>query len=228
MELERYQRNLGIIDQSELAEMQALVIGCGAVGSHLAKILAELGLSEIVLCDFDYVETANLSVQGFAEDDLGLLKTEAIANHCKAINSEISVSCVSERFTAKNLPLNREKRIVAFLCLDSIDTRKTFFSMYKARIDLLIDTRLASQAFEVYAIDCNDPKACKAYESSIFPRSESWQAPRCTERAIIDNATASAAFACQAFRRLFSDSVFNPWKITVDLFGLDIFVEDLD
>lgn len=44
----------------KLQESKILIIGCGAIGSSLSKILVRGGCKNIDLCDFEYIETGNI------------------------------------------------------------------------------------------------------------------------------------------------------------------------
>ena len=56
------------------------IVGVGAIGSHLAEMLAKLGARGVTLIDFDEVDDVNLGVQGFYERDIGRFKTPTIRN----------------------------------------------------------------------------------------------------------------------------------------------------
>src|SRR6267143_933559 len=96
---ERYSRQIlfngiGKEGQLRLLNSRALIIGCGALGSAQAEILARAGVGRLRIVDRDFVEFSNLQRQTmFTEDDAAnrLPKAIACANHLGEINSEISV-----------------------------------------------------------------------------------------------------------------------------------------
>jgi molybdopterin/thiamine biosynthesis adenylyltransferase len=67
-------------DQSRLAGATAVVVGVGALGNEVARLLALAGIGGLILCDPDRVAASNLSRCGlFRESDVGRLKVEAAA-----------------------------------------------------------------------------------------------------------------------------------------------------
>lgn len=96
------------------------IVGCGAIGSHVAEQLARIGCTNIHLWDFDTVSSHNITNQLFNEEDIGSLKTYALADKLKAINPNIFADLtVHETWWTKEL-LNG----YVFLCVDNIDVRR--------------------------------------------------------------------------------------------------------
>jgi len=84
---------LGEEGQQRLEKASALVVGCGALGSHTAEILARAGVGRLVLVDRDLVEETNLHrVSLFTPQDIGRPKAEAAAEHLARIAPEVSVT----------------------------------------------------------------------------------------------------------------------------------------
>jgi molybdopterin-synthase adenylyltransferase len=80
--------------QVRLAEQRVLVIGLGALGSHMADQLARAGVGHLRLVDRDYVELHNLQRQSlYDEDDAanGRTKALAAATRLLRINSSITI-----------------------------------------------------------------------------------------------------------------------------------------
>ena len=65
----------------EMCKGRVHIIGCGSVGSTVAENLARFGIEDMVLYDFDIVEEHNLVNQMFTKEDVGRLKTEALADY---------------------------------------------------------------------------------------------------------------------------------------------------
>jgi len=81
-----FQRQMGIDGWNQpLIENQiCLVLGAGGIGSAVAFALARLGVSKIILWDFDTVDVTNLNRQIlFSKEQVGLLKVEAAAEGLK-------------------------------------------------------------------------------------------------------------------------------------------------
>ncbi|HMV50196.1 MAG TPA: ThiF family adenylyltransferase, partial [Blastocatellia bacterium] len=65
MNSERYSRQIlfsgiGKEGQQRLSESFAVIIGCGALGSMHAEMLARAGVGRLRLIDRDFIETSNL------------------------------------------------------------------------------------------------------------------------------------------------------------------------
>jgi molybdopterin/thiamine biosynthesis adenylyltransferase len=96
---ERYSRQLilpgwGQEGQARLAQKTAVVVGCGALGSHIASHLARAGVGKLVLADRDFVEWHNLPRQAlYAESDAaaGVPKAVAAARRLRQINSLVEI-----------------------------------------------------------------------------------------------------------------------------------------
>jgi adenylyltransferase/sulfurtransferase len=87
-------RGLGAAGQERLAAAHALLVGCGALGSHVADLLVRAGVGTLTIVDRDFVERSNLHRQTlFDEDDVaqGLPKAVAAARRLKGINRLVRV-----------------------------------------------------------------------------------------------------------------------------------------
>jgi adenylyltransferase/sulfurtransferase len=96
---ERYSRQIrftpfGAEGQEKLGAATAVIVGCGALGTVQASLLARAGTGTIRLIDRDYVEESNLQRQLlYTEADArdSLPKAEAARRHLLEANSEIRV-----------------------------------------------------------------------------------------------------------------------------------------
>jgi len=87
-------RGIGAEGQRRLAAARVAIVGCGAIGSALASLLARAGVGALRIIDRDYVEPSNLQRQSlFDENDAVESVPKAIAATRKivAFNSEIVV-----------------------------------------------------------------------------------------------------------------------------------------
>lgn len=81
-----YKRNKGLLEIDILADKRVLIIGLGSGGSPIAVELAKAGVGQFVLADFDRVELHNLSRHICIINDLGRLKTDAVADAIRGKN----------------------------------------------------------------------------------------------------------------------------------------------
>lgn len=67
------------------------IAGLGGLGSNVAWHLVRSGFTHLVLADFDRVEAGNLNRQAYFPDQIGLLKTEALAANLLRINPDLDL-----------------------------------------------------------------------------------------------------------------------------------------
>lgn len=85
---------IGSEGQRRIRGSRVLVVGCGALGSCLAEMMARAGVGSLTVVDRDYVEESNLQRQSlFDEEDVrrGMPKAAAAERRLRALNSEVSV-----------------------------------------------------------------------------------------------------------------------------------------
>lgn len=64
-------------------ERKVVVIGCGALGSHLIKGLFDIGVQHMLLIDYDTLSFENINRHVCGASDVGSKKTEAIKNNLR-------------------------------------------------------------------------------------------------------------------------------------------------
>ena len=111
MTLSRYHRQIllpGIGEQGQrkLGESTALVLGCGALGSLAADLLARAGVGHLVIVDRDVLEITNLQRQVlFDEQDVAdaIPKAEAARRRLARINSTVRVTAIVDDLNHRNI-----------------------------------------------------------------------------------------------------------------------------
>src|SRR4051812_49442504 len=104
--LERYARQIvfpgvGEAGQQRLGESRVLLVGCGALGTVIANVMARAGVGFLRIVDRDYVELSNLQRQVlFDEQDArdGVPKATAAVEKLRQINSDIAYEAVVADF----------------------------------------------------------------------------------------------------------------------------------
>jgi len=129
---ERYSRQIlvpaiGEEGQKRISASTAVVVGCGALGSVTASLLARAGVGRLRIIDRDFVETSNLQRQVlFDEEDVREMKPKALAAAEKLtrVNSDIVVEGVVSDVN----PDNAVELLSGFhLILDGTDNFETRF-----------------------------------------------------------------------------------------------------
>ncbi|MEM9208377.1 MAG: ThiF family adenylyltransferase [Pseudomonadota bacterium] len=130
-DLARYHRQMllpgfGEKGQQRLAASTALLLGCGALGSVIADLLARAGVGHLIIVDRDIVEITNLQRQVlFDEADVaaGMPKAEAARKKLAAINSDVSITAIVDDINAGNLERFSAGADVLVDGLDNFETR---------------------------------------------------------------------------------------------------------
>ena len=139
MKENRYSRQvllpeIGPDGQRKLGKSRAVVIGCGALGTHALSFLARAGVGSVHVVDRDIVEESNLQRQTlFGERDIGRAKAKVAEEHLMEVNSEIEISGQVADITDANV-----ERIVkgATVVLDATDNMDTRFLVNDACVKL--------------------------------------------------------------------------------------------
>ena len=88
--------------QQAFSSATVAICGLGGLGSNIAISLARAGIGKLILCDFDRVDITNLHRQHYKASQIGLYKTEALAENLKEIAPYISLELHTERLTEEN------------------------------------------------------------------------------------------------------------------------------
>lgn len=88
--------------QKRFSAATVAVCGLGGLGSHIAAALARAGVGRLVLVDFDKVELSNLHRQQYKAGQIGLSKTEALAENLLEMAPYVQIVTITERITEEN------------------------------------------------------------------------------------------------------------------------------
>lgn len=141
------------------------IIGCGAVGSTLAELLARFGFTKFNLFDFDIVEEKNLANQMFNASDVGKLKVQAVGNLIYRINplAKDDIKVFPEGYQDHKLSG------YVFLCVDNIELRQKICkdNENNTTIKGIFDFRTRLLEGQHYAADWSKEKDKKVLLSSM-------------------------------------------------------------
>ena len=129
--LSRYHRQallpgFGEEGQRRLGSSTAVILGCGALGSLAAELLARAGVGHLVIIDRDFVEITNLQRQVlFDERDVehAIPKAEAARRRLARINSTVRVTAIVDDLNHGNIARHTEGADVLVDGLDNFETR---------------------------------------------------------------------------------------------------------
>lgn len=173
-DLQIYSRANGIIDSLQLREFPVTVIGVGAIGSTLVRLLSQLGFCQFSLYDGDTVEAENLGVQFYRKDDVGRPKVEACRENIRHFLPHVNIVTHDCAYVDQSL----DGLVVAGV--DSMQARLTIWQAIQhqaANIPLYIDGRTAGEEVHVYTVRPLYPSDIVFYENSIVPDERATQMP---------------------------------------------------
>ena len=128
---DRYHRQallpgFGEFGQHRLGRSTALILGCGALGSVAADLLARAGVGHLIIVDRDFLELSNLQRQVlFDEQDVleALPKAEAARQRIQSVNSSIQVTAVVDDINHTNIEALAQGADIIVDGLDNFETR---------------------------------------------------------------------------------------------------------
>jgi len=148
------------------------IIGCGAIGSAVAELLARLGVENLHLHDFDKVETHNIANQMFSEIHVGWPKVKAVHEICYAINPAIKI-------TKHGKWEGQDLKGYIFMAVDSIETRKEIAKKHQYNMDVkgMFDFRMRLTDAQHYATTPKNLELTKVFLDSMnFTKEEAKEA----------------------------------------------------
>ena len=99
--------------QDRFSAATVAVCGLGGLGSNIAISLARAGVGRLILIDFDRVDLTNLHRQQYRANQIGVPKTQALAENLREITPYLSLTCHQVRMDENNCAkLLREADVV--------------------------------------------------------------------------------------------------------------------
>ncbi len=184
------QRFNGILDPDMMFDQRVVIVGVGAVGNNLARIIAGMNPGSLVLVDPDTVDEENVGPQMYHPRDIDKPKVDA----CSA--GLVTDNAVPLPNRAPSPAVNRylDQATCIFMCVDSMEARAEIMEyLTRGSADChwpqeVIDTRMGAETYQVWDATTTDwaddwfsdaeslPEACNA-------RSTPWCATMCASHA---------------------------------------------
>ena len=92
----------GKVLQKKFSSATVAICGLGGLGSNIAIALARAGIGKLILIDFDRVDITNLHRQQYKANQIGLYKTDALAENLLEIAPYTEIKTVKEKITEEN------------------------------------------------------------------------------------------------------------------------------
>ena len=194
---DRFARQQSLVPQTPLQAIQATVIGLGAIGRQVALQLAAIGCRKVQLFDFDQVDHTNRTTQGYAFREVGIAKVWAARTQMLAIEPDMRVEVVEDRYRAKYAVGD-----AVFCCVDSISARAAIWRSAEPRCRFWADGRMLGETIRVLTVA--DAAGRTRYPATLFAQSEAQQG-RCTSRSTIYAAGIAAGLMLHQLARWLRD-----------------------
>lgn len=205
------ERQSGIIPTSVIQNIKVTIIGVGAIGSHVAKQLSQIGIRDLKVYDFDTIEEHNLPNQGFGLPDLGKPKVLAVKDRLE-LDYGVKVEARAEKVDA-DTKFDTE---IVISAVDSMAARKAIWDSVKASSDVsvFLDARMGAMYAEAYSVSLESEDSIKGYEDTLFDDSEGYRAP-CTEKSTIFCAAGTSA-VLSSMVAAYAMKTLKPKKVEID------------
>jgi molybdopterin-synthase adenylyltransferase len=191
--LDRFARQIDLVPREALYELTATVIGVGAIGRQVAIQLAALGVRNLQLVDFDRVEAANVTSQGYLNSEIGLAKVTATARAVVAIDNDIRLTLVEDRFRPTT-----SVGAAVFVCVDSISARSAIWRNAGQRCEFWCDGRMLGEVLRIVTVAGLEGR--QHYPTTLFEQTEA-MAGACTARGTVYTAAVAAGLMTHQFTR---------------------------
>ncbi len=94
--------SLGKDLQNHFSKAVVAICGLGGLGSNIAVSLARAGIGKLILIDFDKVDISNLNRQQYKIYQIGMYKTDAMAENIAEISPYTEVGIFTEKLNEEN------------------------------------------------------------------------------------------------------------------------------
>lgn len=151
----------------EFAKKPLNVIGCGAMGSHIALSAAKMGFHRFHLWDMDIVEEHNLPNQAYDVEHIGKFKVDALKSVLERFNPEVTVEVHNACFGSADAGLLEGPVVLA---VDSNKARKEIVdaSFLNFKVDKIFETRLGFDYGEVNILDNMNPAQVNNFKAGLL------------------------------------------------------------
>jgi molybdopterin/thiamine biosynthesis adenylyltransferase len=119
------QKRISGWDQTKISKATIMVIGAGATGNEVVKNLTLTGVGKILLIDYDFIETSNLSrcvLFSPKAADSQEYKADVIKEACKVLNPEVDIISIKKDLNTIDKKLYAQCDVICS-CLDNLEAR---------------------------------------------------------------------------------------------------------
>lgn len=110
------------------------IAGLGGLGSTVAVALARAGIGQMIIVDFDTIETSNLTRQQYFTDQIGESKVDAMIENLRRINPDVEVKGHKEKLDPDNVPEIFAEADVIAECFDKAEEKQMIVETVLAKM----------------------------------------------------------------------------------------------
>jgi len=221
--LERFTRQLGLLNQDWFLTNRISLIGAGNLGSPLGLNISKVGFREVYIYDPDYIEAHNVPNQLFTSDSVRKPKVQSLVNFMYKQRPSNVQFIGWRKKVSLNSPMLFDSEIMV-VQTDNIKSRlETFIltllynDVYKYNFRYFIEAGTHAYTSKIYIVDLQDKKQVSLYFEKIYERllAPSQDLP-CTERSTFFYANFISSVIMGYLRNLsVGDSI--PYETWIDL-----------
>src|SRR3989339_355018 len=159
-------RHQQLFNPADLEDQEIHVIGVGATGSRIALLLAELGIENLHLWDYDTVEAHNVPNQAYGLQHVGQLKVDAMA---EIIGRDTKAKVITHN---EKVDGTQHFEGYVFLLVDSLEARRQIYQgavKLNPHIQAIMETRMGPFEGRVYIFKPINVKHARQWERSVTP-----------------------------------------------------------
>ena len=208
-------RQTGLFDPIN-QKYKIVIFGAGSLGSFITLNLAKLGFNDILVYDFDIVNTHNIPNQFYRTQDIGEYKVDSLKKIIKEF-SDINIKTKREKVDEKTI-IDCELNTIFIVTFDTLESRKLIYDKLKDYLCFCLDVRVGGEEFYIYSINTFNDNDKKIWEDSfnIIPTKL-----KCGEKSIIYTNFVVAGEVCNIVKKINNDEDY-PAKLIRHMKHYDI------
>ena len=182
------------------------ILGCGAIGSAAAMQLARMGGVYFHLYDRDKVETVNIGVSQYVEEDVNKNKVDALQGHLLNISRELIINSYNGDFDEFYFQDHNDIVILGFDSMKSrLEAVTTICSNPTTKPKCIIDGRMGAEHYQQYIF--KKPTLAE-YKKHWYSDEQGDEEP-CNAKATSYCSNMSGSFIANSVRKFITNAPLN-------------------
>lgn len=154
-------KEIGFSGQKKIKKAKVLIVGMGGLGCPLLIYLANIGIQNIGIIDYDKIELTNLNRQIlFSEQDIGKLKVFQAYKKIRQIDKKIKIKIFKNKLENKNIKNIFNKFDIICDGTDNFKTRFLINDYCKMMRKILISGAINKFSGHLFKFDFRSKSPC--------------------------------------------------------------------